>query len=112
MCDPRRFQGLLDEMAQILVEEMEGAVITARLVAPVKSGFLRDHIQMIKIDRDNYVVVAGTLGVMYAIYIEFGYTTRSGTPVPARPFWRPAVWNAFYQMQMRWMTAIGRWKNV
>lgn len=55
----------------------------------VRTGSLR---------RSLFAEKRGTMGAIFGVqprygrYLEFGYTTRSGGHVPARPWARPTVW--------------------
>lgn len=55
----------------------------------------RDTIKVIRGEDGNLEVVAGGA----AIYIEFGHHTRSGSYVPAYPFFLPAFFRAAQDMQ-------------
>lgn len=103
-------KGLLDEISDIVYETARLIQSNAKALAPVDDGSLRDSIEMRMEGKYNAVV---TVGVHYAIYIEYGtgiyaergdgrrtpwtyysvklqrYVTTDG--MKAQPFWREAV---------------------
>ncbi|MGE7129158.1 HK97-gp10 family putative phage morphogenesis protein [Lysinibacillus xylanilyticus] len=106
-----RFEkGLLDEVSDIVYETARLIQIHAKALAPVDDGSLRDSIEMKMIGKYNAIV---TVGVHYAIYVEYGtgiyaekgngrktpwtyYSIKLGRYVKtdgmkAQPFWGPAV---------------------
>ena len=89
-------------------EELNMAVTIARAtLVPIASGLLQSSIQIIDSNRAAMWILAGTVGVFYALYVEFG--TRY---MNARPFWRPPVWEAFFRIRDRAEVAMRKWGNV
>jgi hypothetical protein len=67
---------------QFLREFSEAALAHIREETPVKTGALRDH---------NQLEIAGDVATLfndqpYAVPVEMGHVTRSGSHVPANPF--------------------------
>ena len=62
----------------------------AKQLCPVDTGNLRNSITHQRYSDDTEVI--GT-NVEYAPYVELGHHTKSGSPVAARPFLRPAAEN-------------------
>jgi len=61
---------------------------SAKVRAPVDTGFLRNSIQSTDAsDLEWWVVV----GAEYGIFVEYGHHTRGGTFVAPQPFLSPAV---------------------
>ncbi len=72
------FEGLderMDELAEAIAD-------TAKSLAPVDTGALRESIEWIKEGDERFIGA----GVPYAAYVEYGTSTTQ-----ARPFLRPAV---------------------
>lgn len=107
----KRFEkGLLDEVSDVVYETARLIQTEAKALAPVDDGSLRDSIEMKMIGKYNAIV---TVGVHYAIYVEYGtgiyaekgngrktpwtyYSAKLGRYVKtegmkAQPFWGPAV---------------------
>jgi hypothetical protein len=57
--------------------------------APVDTGFLASHIQMVELAGDEGFRVIST--AFYSTFIEFGFVSRGGTWVAPRPFMRNAL---------------------
>lgn len=107
MFDPDRYSQLLDKLYSIMLEEVQEAVTISKFyLCPVKSGALRDSIQIFEADSQMLFIIAGT-DVYYAIFVEFGTVKMR-----ARPFWRPPIWEAFYRSRDRWRAAIKEWENL
>jgi len=90
-----------EAIARIMMEEVQSAVVTARNLAPVRTGRMRDSIQISEWIPERHYIRAGVYavneqGVHYPIFVEFGTSKMH-----ARPFWRPPIWEAFYRMRER-----------
>ena len=82
--------------------------------APVDTGFLRNSIYFKTVSESSYGAGGGAptkdayllpevktpsdsmtayaaVGANYAAYVNYGHHTRSGSYVPAQPFWEPAI---------------------
>lgn len=119
----RRFEeGLLDKISDIVYETARLIQTQAKALAPVDDGSLRDSIEMKMLGKYNAVV---TVGVHYAIYVEYGtgiyaqngngrrtpwtyFSTKLGRYVTtegmrAQPFWGPAVdaGRDYFEAEMR-----------
>lgn len=103
-------QGLLDEVSDIVYETARLIQTHAKALAPHDDGSLTDSIEMKMLGKYNAIV---TVGVHYAIYVEYGtgiyaengngrrtpwsyYSVKLGRYVTtkgmrAQPFWGPAV---------------------
>lgn len=119
----RRFEeGLLDKISDIVYETARLIQTQAKVLAPVDDGSLRDSIEMKMLGKYNAVV---TVGVHYAIYVEYGtgiyaqngngrrtpwtyyslklgrYVTTEG--MKAQQFWGPAVdaGQEYFKTEMR-----------
>ncbi|WGT40144.1 HK97 gp10 family phage protein [Lysinibacillus sp. 1 U-2021] len=119
----RRFEeGLLDKISDIVYETARLIQTQAKALAPVDDGSLRDSIEMKMLGKYNAVV---TVGVHYAIYVEYGtgiyaqngngrrtpwtyyslklgrYVTTEG--MKAQQFWGPAVdaGQEYFKTEMR-----------
>ena len=77
---------------QIMLPEVQTGIVNARNRAPVRTGRLRDSLELKDRDRVNMSITAGT-DVEYAHFPEFGTVKMH-----ARPYWRPAIWEAFYRI--------------
>jgi len=88
-------------------QEMYVVIQVAIQAAPVKSGTLQSSIQIIDEDRMGMWILAGTVGVPYALYLEFG--TRYMNP---RWCWRALVWEGFFRIRDRAEAAVRKWGNV
>lgn len=119
----RRFEeGLLDKISDIVYETARLIQTQAKALAPVDDGSLRDSIEMKMLGKYNAVV---TVGVHYAIYVEYGtgiyaqngngrrtpwtyFSTKLGRYVTtegmkAQQFWGPAVdaGQEYFKTEMR-----------
>lgn len=119
----RRFEeGLLDKISDIVYETARLIQTQAKALAPVDDGSLRDSIEMKMLGKFNAIV---TVGVHYAIYVEYGtgiyaqngngrrtpwtyyslklgrYVTTEG--MKAQQFWGPAVdvGQEYFKTEMR-----------
>jgi hypothetical protein len=70
--------------------------------APVDTGFLASHIQMVELAGDEGFRVIST--AFYSEFLEFGHMSRGGSWVAPRPFMRNALADAAQQ----WPTIAGR----
>lgn len=59
-----------------------------RRYVPVDTGRLSRSLTIRKVGRGRQI---GSFGVEYAIYVETGHHTRSGSWVPAQPYIRPSL---------------------
>lgn len=87
----KRLEALKYGITNIEVEEMQQAVSEARNTVPVKTGNLQNSIQILDINYERMSVLGGT-ECSYAHFVEFGTVKMH-----ARPYWTPAVWEAFYR---------------
>ena len=84
---------IYDRAMNLKITHMQEAVSIARMMCPVATGYMQSQIQIIEINPDDQSISGGVVGVPYAIFVEFG-TSRMN----ARPFWRPAAWEAFFRL--------------
>jgi hypothetical protein len=106
--DPNRWQQLIQKLWNILHEELNQAVsIVKAYLIPVKTGYMQSRYGIIDTNPDQMWILVGTEGVPYAVYVEFG--TRK---MHARPFHRPAVWEAFFRIRERCEAAVQEWARV
>jgi len=87
------------------VEEMNQAVVMARLLVRYRTGYLQSKIAVQ--DAGEMWIVGGVVGVSYCRYQEFG--TRF---MEAGPYWRPPVWEAWFRLRRRTRKAIQKVLNV
>ncbi len=104
--NPARLEVLYDRLFEALSRHVGIAINLAISVVPVKTGRLQAAIGFITVDREGLFIIAGTQGVYYALYIEFGTSKMS-----ARPFWRPYIWQAFYDFRDEATTIVAGWAN-
>ena len=90
---PEMARSLLHIYDQINIEEFQQAVVSARNRVPVRTGRLRDSIQILGWG-PGWISAGAT--APYARFVEWG--TRY---MRARPFWTPAVWEAVKRIQAR-----------
>lgn len=90
------------KIPDILTEEVQQAVMGARSVVPVKTGRLRDSIQILDqhLEPPILTVTSGT-HVHYAHFVEFGTVKMH-----QRPFWVPSIWNAVHRIRDRIRTEV------
>ena len=101
-----QIEGLNDEMARlgricstearymitnIFVENMQMAVVIARVRCPFRTGYLQSTIDIYEIDYEGMMVEGGA-DADYSHFVEFGTVNMH-----ARPYWTPAVWEAYYR---------------
>jgi len=79
----------------IVLEEVQQAIVIGRSTVPVRTGRLRDSIGILGWEPETAKTLAGTL-VEYAHFVEFGTVHMH-----ARPYWTPAIWEAFYRIRER-----------
>jgi len=84
-----------DKIPVIMLEEVQQAVIEAKSTVPVRTGALRDSIGIIDWNPSDYAIIAGT-ECHYAHFVEFGTVKMH-----ARPYWTPAIWEAFFRIRER-----------
>ena len=84
-----------DKIPVIMLEEVQQAVTEAKSIVPVRTGALRDSIGIIDWNPHDYSILAGT-ECHYAHFVEFGTVKMH-----ARPYWCPAIWEAFFRMRQR-----------
>ena len=92
---PEKAEEFKKQAEIIQIEEMQRAVSIARTLVPVRTGRLRDSIQILEVDFENMRVVGGT-ECPYSHFVEFGTVKMH-----ARPYWRPPVWEAFFRARRR-----------
>lgn len=90
-----RILSAFEQIPVIMLEEVQQAIVEARAMCPVRTGRLRDSIGILEWNPEQYRIVAGT-ECPYAHFVEFGTVKMH-----ARPYWTPAIWEAFYRMRER-----------
>lgn len=92
---PERARELKHQIALAQLDEVQQAIVEARNRVPVRTGHLRDSIGLIMWNPDEMRIIAGT-PCYYAHFVEFGTVKMR-----ARPFWCPAIWEAFFRFRER-----------
>ena len=103
LTDPERTVELRKALNSILLEQMQMAIVMARTRCPVRTGALRDSIGILDIDEENMMITGGT-ELYYGRFVECGTYLMH-----ARPFWRPAIWEAFFRARREMIEAHERW---
>lgn len=101
---PEQVSNMKKDLSIMEVEEVQVAVVGARNIAPVKTGNMQSKIDIVDIDPENLEIEAGVQGVFYAPFVEFGTSKMR-----ARPFWRPAIWAAFFRIRERANEIVNRY---
>jgi len=74
-------KGVFDYVGKLAVDEMKE-------LAPVDTGYLRDHIKLTSSSRFTAAIKSEA---PYSQYVDQGHRTRSGSFVPANPFFSSVI---------------------
>jgi|ERR1035437_2766986 hypothetical protein len=82
----------LDKWCNEFLERLAQDVRERAIVnAPVKTGKLRDSIDILDRDMENKTILVGTQDTGYGLYVEVGHSTRDGGFVAPSGFLRRAA---------------------
>ncbi|QTB21577.1 HK97 gp10 family phage protein [Lysinibacillus sphaericus] len=99
----QRFEeGLLDKVSDIVYETARLIQAQAKALAPVDDSRLKDSIMMEMVGKYNAVV---TVGVNYAIWVEFGTGIYAEGPGGSRA--KKIPWVYYSEKLGRWVTSSG-----
>ena len=90
---------------EAIKEASRDLVETEQRLAPVATGALRDSIH---IEDDSHGEPVVVVGVIYGADVNFGHHTRSGSFVPANPFWSVAIEQHKDDVALRVVRALAR----
>jgi hypothetical protein len=80
--------GLLDVIMKALEKVAADSSRQIKQDAPVDTGFMRDEV---KVDKPGNNSVRIKANAYYSIFVDKGHRTRSGSHVPANPFFSTEV---------------------
>ncbi|HBJ02732.1 MAG TPA: hypothetical protein DDY89_22075 [Lysinibacillus sp.] len=95
-------EGLLDKISDIVEETAKLIKTTAQALAPVDDSGLKDSIMMEMVGKYNAVV---TVGVNYAIWVEFGTGIYAEGPGGSRA--KKIPWVYYSEKLGHWVTSSG-----